>query len=178
MDCETTCGWCDARLELSLDAVELSISRSVIDDDDLEVEAQGVSVRFRLPDSTDIAACREAPADPVAHLLERCVEVVTRPGGTMAVATLPQAVLDAVTERMAALDPQAEMLLDLDCPECGVRSQTSFDPAAYFMAEIDARAARLLEEVHVLARAYGWSEADVLALGPARRRRYLELATQ
>jgi hypothetical protein len=178
MDCETTCGWCDARLELSLDAVELSVSRSAIDDDDLEVEAQGVSVRFRLPDSTDIAACREAAADPVAQLLERCVQVVTPPDGSLAVAMLPQAVLDAVTERMAVLDPQAEMLLDLDCPECGVHSQTSFDPAAYFMAEIDARAARLLEEVHVLARAYGWNEADVLALGPVRRRRYLELATQ
>ena len=178
MDCETSCASCDARLELSLDAVELSVSRSAIDDDDLEVEAQGMSVRFRLPDSTDIAACRDAPDDPVEHLLARCVEVLTPPDGTTAVATLPQAVRDAVTERMAMLDPQAEMLLDLECPECGVRSQTSFDPAAYFLAEIDARAACLLGEVHVLARAYGWSEADVLALGPARRRRYLELATQ
>src|SRR5215212_4725652 len=38
MDCETSCAWCNARLELSLDAVELSVSPNVVDDDDLEVE--------------------------------------------------------------------------------------------------------------------------------------------
>jgi hypothetical protein len=31
-------------------------------------------------------------------------------------------------------------------------------------------------EVDALARAYGWREADILALSPARRAAYLELA--
>jgi hypothetical protein len=34
---------------------------------------------------------------------------------------------------------------------------------------------RLLEEVHSIARAYHWSEAEILALPLPRRRRYLDL---
>jgi hypothetical protein len=36
-------------------------------------------------------------------------------------------------------------------------------------------AARLLEEVHVLALHYHWAERDILALTTARRGRYLQL---
>jgi hypothetical protein len=32
--------------------------------------------------------------------------------------------------------------------------------------------------VHVLARAYGWTESEVLALGERRRAAYLELAEE
>jgi hypothetical protein len=178
LDCETSCASCNTRLELTIDAAELSVAHGPMAPGALAIESDGVSVRFRLPDSTDIAACRDAPGDPADELLARCVEVVAPADGTMAVAALPRPLRDAVTARMAMLDPHAEMLLDLECPECGVRSQATFDPAAYFMEEIDARAAGLLREVHVLASAYGWSEAEVLALGAARRRRYLELAMQ
>lgn len=178
LDCETSCPWCNARLELSLDAAELGVAHGAIAPTDLAIESHGVRVRFRLPDSTDIAAVQDAPGDPSERLLARCVEVVTPSDGSVNAGALPPALRDAVTQRMAVLDPHAEMLLDLECPECGVRSQATFDPAAYFMSEIDARAARLMQEVHVLASAYGWSEAHVLALGSTRRRRYLELAMQ
>ncbi len=59
----------------------------------------------------------------------------------------------------------------------GVRRewQALFDIAAYFWAELAAEAKRLLREVDALARAYGWREADILALSPRRRQAYLEL---
>ena len=41
-----------------------------------------------------------------------------------------------------------------------------------------AWARRTLRDVHVLARAYGWREADVLALSPTRRQIYVELSRQ
>jgi hypothetical protein len=34
----------------------------------------------------------------------------------------------------------------------------------------------LLDEVHVLARAYGWNEREILGLSAARRAAYLERA--
>jgi hypothetical protein len=34
-------------------------------------------------------------------------------------------------------------------------------------------AERCLDQVHTLARAYGWSEAQILALSPVRRACYL-----
>ena len=49
------------------------------------------------------------------------------------------------------------------------------DIAGFFWAELDAWARRLLREIHTLARFYGWSEAEILALSPLRRRCYLEM---
>jgi hypothetical protein len=40
---------------------------------------------------------------------------------------------------------------------------------------VDARARRLLHEVDVLARTYGWTEDEVLALSEQRRASYLRI---
>jgi len=42
--------------------------------------------------------------------------------------------------------------------------------------EIRAEAARLMHEVDLLARTYGWRESDILDLSAARRRAYVEMA--
>ena len=42
--------------------------------------------------------------------------------------------------------------------------------ARFLLRRLDGQAGQLLREVHVLARAYGWREPDVLALTPRRRR--------
>ena len=88
---------------------------------------------------------------------------------------LPAAVLQAVAAAMAAADPQGDVELALRCPACGHVWPAAFDIGSFFWAEVDAWARVLLSEIHTLASAYGWREADVLALSPWRRRCYLEL---
>ena len=114
------------------------------------------------------AATRRALAD-------RCILEATWGGVEATADDLPDDLLAALAAEMSARDPQAEVLLDLTCPACGARWQTVFDIAAYFWAELTAEAKRLLREVDALARAYGWCEADILALSPRRRQAYLEL---
>jgi hypothetical protein len=92
------------------------------------------------------------------------------------VAEVPDQILDAVEQRMAQLDPQAEVCLDLSCPECDHRWQMNFDIANFVWSQVVATARRVLREVDLLARTYGWSEDHVLALSPFRRQAYLDLA--
>ena len=63
----------------------------------------------------------------------------------------------------------------LSCVECGNTWELGFEPDEFLWREVAASALRLLRQVHVLARAYGWGESDVLALGPQRREAYLTL---
>jgi hypothetical protein len=49
-----------------------------------------------------------------------------------------------------------------------------FDIVSFLWTEIAAEAKRLLREVHILASAYGWREADIFSLSPLRRQFYLE----
>jgi hypothetical protein len=48
--------------------------------------------------------------------------------------------------------------------------------ADFLAVEVAGLAKQQLLEVAILARAYGWSEAAILAMPPARRRVYRELA--
>jgi hypothetical protein len=137
-----------------------------------DLELDGVTVRFRAADSRDLAAilgCADA-ATGRRVLLER---LILDPPAT----DLPAAALAAVEERLAEIDPQAEVLLAMTCASCGARWQAPLDILSFVWTEVDRWARGLLGTVDTLARAYGWREADVLALSPRRRQIYVELAT-
>jgi hypothetical protein len=136
-------------------------------------------VQFRLPDSLDLLAIPAGLDVDSARglLLDRCVVAARRRGESVPVAELPAAVVAAVASHMAAADPQANVQLELRCPACAALWQAAFDVVSFFWAEIDAWAQRTLTEVHALARAYGWREADVLSLSPRRRRMYLDMVS-
>lgn len=171
MEAETTCPECGERLELDLDGSELravGAGRS----DETAISHRGRRVAVRPPDSTDVAACGEDPRDPATILLERCVTEAERPGRALA-----SRLRGLVVRRMADLDPGAELRLDACCPACAARWELTLDPAAYVLLDAERHALQLLAEVDQLARAYGWREADILALPPDRRRRYVELSS-
>jgi hypothetical protein len=50
-----------------------------------------------------------------------------------------------------------------------------FDIGEFFWTEIAVQAQRLLREIDALARAYGWTEREILSLPGQRRQAYLEL---
>ena len=66
----------------------------------------------------------------------------------------------------------------IHCPKCGSRWHSTFDIVSYFWSELEVRAKRQLWEVHTLAAAYGWSEADILDMSPMRRQLYMEMAQE
>ena len=76
---------------------------------------------------------------------------------------------------MEAADPLAIIQFTLTCPACGHDWHAQLDIAAYLWRELDAWARRTLHDVHVLASAYGWSEATILSLRPERRQLYRDL---
>ena len=59
------------------------------------------------------------------------------------------------------------------CTDCGAAMLAPFDIAAFFGAEMEARARRLLDEVHLIAGRYHWAEAEILSLPFSRRQAYI-----
>ncbi|WP_282004262.1 hypothetical protein [Propioniciclava sinopodophylli] len=80
--------------------------------------------------------------------------------------------LDALADELAGA---ASLHGAVVCPECGAVFDATLDPAAVLWERICADAPRLLGEVAALARAFGWSESQILALSDARRDAYLDL---
>lgn len=141
------------------------------------MEAEGHAVAFRLPDAQDLADAAELEGDAfVLRLLDRCVLACSREGVAVAVRDLPQTLLDSLSRRMEALDSGAALSFAPDCPQCGTRWSAAFDVGAALWQKIHVAAERVLLEVDALARAYGWTESEVLRLTPLRRAAYLQLA--
>ena len=76
---------------------------------------------------------------------------------------------------MSEEDPQADIRMNLICPACTNKWETRFDIVGYLWAEIDNWAYRLMGEVVVLARAFGWQEKDIVNMSARRRHLYIQM---
>ena len=177
-DAETRCPACGERIEFALDLDVLETAPGPPPPGGRFAATAGEwRVAFRLPNTADLLAAGtlEDEAGAGRAVVERCVLEARDEGDReVAAADLPSPVLEAVAERMAEADPRLDEVLELDCPACGHRWGEAFDLGTYFWSELSSWAARLLDDVHVIASGYGWSEEAILALAPTRRRYYLE----
>ncbi|MFF4346179.1 hypothetical protein [Streptomyces sp. NPDC001530] len=174
-----TCPACSERVEVCLSAAAVlgDSPETAMDPAALTLEMNGYRVDFRLPDSRDAAAAGDSPDVATARqvLLDRCVTVTDRDGRRRTGADVPPDVVAAVVERMAQLDPHADVGLALTCPTCARGWDAPFDAGAFLWSEVETWARRTLRQIHELALAYGWSEAETLGLSERRRQAYLEL---
>lgn len=127
------------------------------------------------PGDDAMAAARGAGT--AAELVARCAGSIMVDDRAIAAEALDHESIAGLADAVIAADPAALITLSLCCPECGAGWEAPFDPAATLWTEVDAAARRLLEEVHLLARGYGWRERDVLSLSAARREAYVQLLT-
>lgn len=143
------------------------------------LQAHGYAIEFRLPGSADVAQAGAAGGEHgfTQRLLGRCVLACTHEGRSVAAAQLPEPVLDALSERMEALDPGASVSFALNCPQCAARWQAPLDVGEMLWRKVRAAAERVLLDIDALARAYGWTEREVLRLSPLRRAAYLQMVT-
>jgi hypothetical protein len=164
------CPGCAARMELALQT-DMFLPPAGQADAGGELETDGF--RFRLPTSRDLSSVLgHADEESAAvHLLERCC--VARPDDASAPSL--HSLLEKIEAGLESLDPCADIKLSLTCDSCGYAGAAPFDIAALLWDEVDASARALLAAVHTLARAYGWSEREVLALGEQRRSAYLDM---
>ncbi|MEW9529279.1 hypothetical protein [Microbispora sp. NPDC049125] len=185
------CAGCGERLDVPLDPAALPRTAWRTPGETLHVEVAGTRVAFRLPDSRDLRMLGMLGGNDAAAgrmlLLSRClgVEHIEDIDGTAGVAGIGAVTqTEGITEEVAAAveaamedaAPSGAPTVRIGCPACPATTVAALDVSALLWAEVSASALALLRDVHALARAYGWTEPEVLALSPARRAAYLEMA--
>lgn len=173
IEAQVSCPSCSEQLELAFHTEDVRAGAPV---ESVCCESGGCCVELRPVTTLDLLALAGlAPARRRGALLQRIVVRAERDGELLQALELPEAALVAAETALAAVDPQAETRIDLDCPACGHVWQAALDIASFLWSELSDWALGLLGEVHVLARTYGWSEEEVLGLSARRRRLYLEM---
>jgi hypothetical protein len=169
LECLAECPACGERVELEVSCRDLLATRA--EPGPSRVRIGALELTLRAPDSRDLAAV--AALDGVEQASELLFARCVQGGGEVALTAADRA---ALADAILAADPHAETLLALACPRCGGAWQPAFDIASYLWTEVAGEAQRVLREVDVLARVYGWSEADILGLSDTRRSLYVRMA--
>jgi hypothetical protein len=162
------CPTCGERVEIELACGDLFAE--VPESGPRQVRIGAAELTIRAPDSRDLAAIATSPGVARAHaiLFERCVT-----GATESLSVEERA---AVADAILTTDPHAETLLSLACPSCDRAWELVFDIVSFLWNELAAEAQRVLRDIDVLARTYGWSEAEILGLSEMRRNLYVGAA--
>jgi hypothetical protein len=166
IDALCTCEACGEPNEFGLDAAALPCAAA--GDEFVTAEADGRTVRARLPNSFDLAALagRDDLDGAANDLLARLT-----PGDVV----LSAAERSALEAAMEAREGLAGLQISFACSRCETANRVPFDIAAYVWHEIAAHVRSLLHDTHLLASVYGWTQAEVFALSPRRRALYVEL---
>ncbi|MCC2641067.1 MAG: uncharacterized protein K0S45_1480 [Nitrospira sp.] len=176
IDCYAECPACRNGLEFELSCESLLAHRSADGTTGKTVDYAGSTWELRALNSRDLSVAATAPDARTAReaMLARCV--TKRTDRAVSPVTWTDALQEALAAGLALMEPLAELLIGLACQACGHVWQSLFDIAAFLWREIVVRSRRLLQEVDVLARAYGWTESDILRMTDQRRRLYVEMA--
>ena len=171
----TDCPACGEQLELNFNVADIRTSSSP--HVPLQLSHSGYELELRLPNSLDLLQLTNCStvAAMRARLFEQCVVRVVHNGTVERADEMPVEVVSLAIERIGEADPQADVEVDLNCPECRHVWQTGFDIVSYLWSELHSWAWQMLREVHVLASNYGWREEEILSMTPQRRRGYLEI---
>jgi hypothetical protein len=174
------CPGCGERLEYEFCALDFKEPQQIADLDrgSLEFMFRDVALQLRNLNSLDLGAASRCSTLPEARrlLAERSVLYASRDGNAVDPADLPDDAVAEISSRLARGNPPAEILIDLQCPACGKATQQMLAIDEFLWSKLVALCKRLLLDVDTLARAYGWSEYEILSMSAVRRAKYLELA--
>ncbi len=154
-----TCDACTAAMDLPL---ALGAFRRESDPLAVACDLGGETVEVAMPTGADqrawLAAGDDAPAAMLARLLPDAADDR----------------LPAVEAALAEADPLTVLEIETRCPECDAENRLELDLEAICLALLAAARPRLIDDIHALAMAYHWTEAEILAVPPERRRLYLD----
>jgi len=180
--CLADCPACRGAVELRIQTDELGTEDGAPDPGEPTEGVRSLTVgeaeiRWRPLEYRDLMAL-ETAADLGASrslLLRRAVVEARRGGEPVTADALTETEQAELLRALEHADPLARLECALTCPTCGHGWNALFDIAAFLWSEVETVARRLLYEVHALASAYGWREAEILALPQRRRWAYLEM---
>ncbi len=176
---EASCPSCGDHLEFSFEVTDILHNVDVQAPQTCVWNDRGYSLNYRPINTLDLLEASRLDYSRSAEMfvLERCIISAAHNGKETSLTELPSDVLDGLMTDMARTDPHADILVQLSCPSCSHMWEKSFDIVSYFWREIESRAKRLLQDVHRLARAYGWCESDILSMSTLRREYYLQMTS-
>lgn len=167
------CGRCSEQFDFSISYRDIPVKEAREGYPFATVETSIGPCRFRVPTGADqeVLAGLDDDDEALQCLVSRCLETLPGQRAAQTAAFTPEDVarIEAALEEVA---PEVTMSVQAACPACGAPHVIDVDP---YRALFHQAGWGFIEEIHLLASTYHWSESELLALPLDRRRRYLDL---
>lgn len=164
---------CQQFLEIDLPLADLDALHDEASDREL-MRFPGSNSRpiaFRRPTGNDLRLWRSSTDSSVLSQETVLRSLLVSEAPSAEPIELPSA--EACATAFSEFDSLVAFQLTTTCPHCGRESIHGIDLETLALNRLSALQQRLYSENHQLARAYGWSEADILRVPRTRRLRYL-----
>jgi hypothetical protein len=156
------CPACMRRQEMMLDLSPIELPRvpdsasAVLSRDDGESKCY-----LRFPCAVDLEQAHDEDG-----LLSRCLDCEP----AMASPWLAEA-----EKMLSRYDPLGYVEIVGECPDCRGELRAEFDLVASWLSRLGNDCGMLIEEIHLLASRYHWTEKEILSIPVSRRQTYLDL---
>jgi hypothetical protein len=170
------CGHCQALFDVDVRRCDLPVKPAGAGFPQATLRINGRTIEVRVPTGADQGLIGKRPeTEALQQLLQRCIRAVNgEPPGEDFIDKLSEADIAAIDEALDHASPAVCSQLLVTCPECGREQSAELDH--YALGGLNDH--DFYDEVHTLASHYHWSEAAILDLPQARRRRYLGLISR
>lgn len=158
---------CGETAAIELSAAEIASFAASRRRDELVVEMDGASVRLRLPTGRDQLCWAQLAAN--GDVARQVLEALVVEG------ELSDALVIAADQLLSAADPLVEFELCSTCPACGAGLERPVDLERIALTRLRHARRGLLDQVHLLASSYHWTEATIATLPAWRRIEYAAL---
>ena len=168
------CPKCTESVEWEMDTSDIQLQKPQLSAEPkiFNLQTATYSLRFRLPNSQDML---NKNALATRQILLNCILDVKNEEKDCSKEEITEGSLETLAQQMEKEDPQANITMALNCPACHHNWTAVFDILTYLWAEIDNWAKHLVQEIYILARAFGWSERDILNMSVRRRQMYINM---
>jgi hypothetical protein len=173
---------CRQSLEINLPITEIiAVQHGAEKQDQLEWRQEPNILQFRRPTGHDQRAWQKRSFADVAQARAAIVQSLlvgaaeTGPAVQNLIGLPPMKFADAIENSLEEFDPLVAFVVRVCCPQCSVETDFPVDLEAIALTELKKTQIESFQNIHCLASAYHWSEAEILCLSPHKRRRYLKL---
>lgn len=174
------CPHCQANFQFDADISDILAVTDTVDDANscVVVKAGRTSLKLRPIDGRDLAALPTNldEQEAVRFLVARVIVSVSNSAGNMVAVPrsddIKESWIKAAAAALAKKDPLSVVAFGLACADCNHEWRVFFDAGQLLWSELAAENAATLEEIHLLAKNYGWHEADIVAIPQMRRKVY------
>src|SRR5262249_45300511 len=149
LDAVTDCPRCDTPIEFDVPVQDLLALQEPASTPPRVLDGPRGALELKPVTAADVLAALSSEA-PEREVVRPCVPP------PLVDDELTDEMVTTISERLPALDPLADLNIDLVCPECTAPCQLGLDVGTFLWDELSSWAWRTFGDINDLARAYGW----------------------